>query len=125
MATERLQRRIEQLLDEAEDAISRHDWAIVHDRAQSVLAIDPDHDDGQALLAVAERGLGSLGQALPSMDQSAQASSTPETQPTSFANGRYEVKRFLGEGGKKKVYQALDTLLDRRRRFPRDRGRNS
>ncbi|MFQ6026542.1 MAG: serine/threonine-protein kinase PknK [Dehalococcoidia bacterium] len=34
-------------------------------------------------------------------------------QPTSFANGRYEVKRFLGEGGKKKVYLAHDSLLDR------------
>ena len=34
-------------------------------------------------------------------------------QPTSFANGRYQVKRFLGEGGKKKVYLAQDTLLDR------------
>ena len=34
-------------------------------------------------------------------------------QATSFANGRYEVKRFLGEGGKKKVYLAQDTLLDR------------
>ena len=34
-------------------------------------------------------------------------------QPTSFANGRYQVKRFLGEGGKKKVYLATDTLLDR------------
>ena len=34
-------------------------------------------------------------------------------QPSSFANGRYEVKRFLGEGGKKKVYLAHDTLLDR------------
>ena len=113
MATERLKRRIEQLLDEAEDAISRHDWNIVYDRAQSVLAIAPDHDNGQALLAVAERGLVSLGQALPSMDKPAQASSTPETQPSSFANGRYEVQRFLGEGGKKRVYLAQDTLLDR------------
>ncbi|HEU0075337.1 MAG TPA: AAA family ATPase, partial [Dehalococcoidia bacterium] len=34
-------------------------------------------------------------------------------QPTSFANGRYEVKRFLGEGGKKKVYLAHDARLDR------------
>jgi tetratricopeptide (TPR) repeat protein/ribosomal protein L40E len=34
-------------------------------------------------------------------------------EPTSFANGRYQVKRFLGEGGKKKVYLAHDTLLDR------------
>jgi len=30
-----------------------------------------------------------------------------------FANGRYEVKRFLGEGGKKLVYAAHDSLLDR------------
>ena len=34
-------------------------------------------------------------------------------QPTSFADGRYQVKKFLGEGGKKKVYLAHDTLLDR------------
>ena len=33
--------------------------------------------------------------------------------PTSFANGRYEVKEFLGEGGKKRVYEAHDTVLDR------------
>jgi tetratricopeptide (TPR) repeat protein len=37
----------------------------------------------------------------------------PTAQPTSFASGRYQVKRFLGEGGKKKVYLAQDTLLDR------------
>ena len=37
----------------------------------------------------------------------------PTAQPASFANGRYEVKKFLGEGGKKKVYLAYDTLLDR------------
>jgi tetratricopeptide (TPR) repeat protein len=34
-------------------------------------------------------------------------------RPTAFANGRYQVKDFLGEGGKKKVYRAHDTLLDR------------
>jgi serine/threonine protein kinase len=34
-------------------------------------------------------------------------------EPTSFARGRYQVKKFLGEGGKKKVYLAHDTLLDR------------
>jgi class 3 adenylate cyclase len=33
--------------------------------------------------------------------------------PTSFAGGRYQVRRFLGEGGKKRVYLAHDTLLDR------------
>ncbi len=34
-------------------------------------------------------------------------------QPISFANGRYQVKKFLGEGGKKRVYQAHDSVLDR------------
>ena len=37
----------------------------------------------------------------------------PTTSPSSFANGRYQVKQFLGEGGKKRVYLAQDTLLDR------------
>jgi len=39
--------------------------------------------------------------------------SPPSPEPTSFAAGRYQVKKFLGEGGKKKVYLAHDTLLDR------------
>ncbi|MCH8814974.1 MAG: protein kinase [Chloroflexi bacterium] len=33
--------------------------------------------------------------------------------PTSFAGGRYEVKSFLGEGGRKRVYLAHDDRLDR------------
>jgi len=37
----------------------------------------------------------------------------PSPEPTSFANGRYQVRKFLGEGGKKKVYLVHDTLLDR------------
>lgn len=37
----------------------------------------------------------------------------PPPIPTSFVGGRYEVRRFLGEGGKKKVYLVHDSLLDR------------
>src|SRR5439155_23169959 len=33
--------------------------------------------------------------------------------PSSFAGGRYLVQRFLGEGGRKKVYLAHDSKLDR------------
>ena len=33
--------------------------------------------------------------------------------PASFASGRYQVKRFLGEGGRKRVYLAHVTRLDR------------
>jgi hypothetical protein len=32
------------------------------------------------------------------------ARQTPSPHPTSFVNGRYQVVRFLGEGGKKRVY---------------------
>ncbi|MCH8109388.1 MAG: protein kinase, partial [Chloroflexi bacterium] len=45
--------------------------------------------------------------------QEAPVQSTLPAQPDSFADGRYQVKRFLGEGGKKKVYLAHDELLDR------------
>jgi hypothetical protein len=41
---------------------------------------------------------------------------TPEPSPalpSSFAGGRYDVKRFLGEGGRKRVYLAHDDRLDR------------
>jgi tetratricopeptide (TPR) repeat protein len=41
------------------------------------------------------------------------APSPPSPIPTSFVNGRYQVKKFLGEGGKKKVYLVHDTLIDR------------
>src|SRR5258708_34127593 len=33
--------------------------------------------------------------------------------PQSFASGRYTVKGFLGEGGRKRVYLSHDTRLDR------------
>ena len=37
----------------------------------------------------------------------------PFSPASSFANGRYQVKKLLGEGGKKKVYLAHDSVLDR------------
>ncbi len=42
-------------------------------------------------------------------------STTPSAHelPESYVGGRYEVKRLLGEGAKKRVYLARDTQLDR------------
>ncbi len=57
MASERLQRQIDVLLDEAEAAIKQLDWRVVHDRSQAVLAMDPENSDGLAFLATAERAL--------------------------------------------------------------------
>jgi serine/threonine protein kinase/tetratricopeptide (TPR) repeat protein len=54
------------------------------------------------------------GQSLTQSVEQPPFSPPPATPPpTTFASGRYEIKEFLGEGGKKKVYKAYDTLLDR------------
>ena len=112
MASERVQRRIDILLDEADQAIAQSDWSVVRDRAQNVLALDPDNGDAATFLAAADRALASSGQ--PPASTSTPTSKEPTAdQPTSFANGHYQVKPFLGEGGKKKIYLAQDTTLDR------------
>ena len=51
--------------------------------------------------------------ATPPPQTSAPPIPAPSPETTSFADGRYQVKRSLGEGGKKKVYLAHDTTLDR------------
>ena len=76
------------------------------DCARDVLRLEPGNSDALSFLAAAERD----------PEDTADTSRTlaPVTgEPASFANDRYQVKRFLGEGGKKKVYLAQDTLLDR------------
>ena len=117
MASERVQRRIDRLLDQIEEAVDQLDWSTVRDRAQAVLALDRENPDALTFLEAAEFALGNSS-GLPPMrsptpEQPAIPSPPTVDQPTSFANGRYQVKRFLGEGGKKKVYLAHDTTLDR------------
>ena len=112
MASERLQRRIDILLDEADQAIAQSEWSVVRDRAQNVLALDPDNGDAATFLAAADRALAS-GSQPPAATPTPISNEPTADQPTSFANGRHQVKRFLGEGGKKKVYLAHDITLDR------------
>ena len=118
MASDRIQRRIERLLDEIERESDRDNWQRVCDLAKQVLGFAPDDVNAKAFLSVAEERLSSTGidetPAVAPLSGTITAGTAPApAQPTSFANGRYEVKRFLGEGGKKKVYLAQDTLLDR------------
>src|SRR5262245_18727963 len=115
--SERIQRQVDRLLDEADDAVRQLDWHVVLQRARAALALDPESEDARGYLVAAERELGS------SMLQTAAGTSpafsvvmppSPEpAQPTSFGQGRYDVKRYLGEGGKKRVYLAHDRMLDR------------
>ena len=66
MASDRIQRQIDRLLDEAEQAITSEDWSTVASRARSVLAIDPENTEGLAYLAAAERA---QGNSLPPLTQ--------------------------------------------------------
>ena len=104
MTSERAKRRIERLLDRIDAAEEADDWSSVQILSQNVLAVDPENAEATAYLEAAERWLAA---ATPPQ------SSTPESTPTSCANDRYQVSKFLGEGGKKRVYLAHDTLLDR------------
>ena len=58
MASERIQRRIESLLDEADQAVSQFDWEAVRQRAEAVLRLDPQNSDALSYLAAANRGAG-------------------------------------------------------------------
>src|SRR5581483_5929850 len=116
MLSDRARRRIEQLLDEADQAIGQEDWELVRKNMRAVLTLDPANGDAESYLAAAERGL--AAQHHPADAGVTTSPSTPgiaasRPAPTAFAEGRYEVKRFLGEGGKKRVYLAHDTKLDR------------
>ena len=106
MASDRRRLRIERLLDEAEDAVARYDWQAVREAAQAVLAFDPENSDAIDLLTGAERAL-SISAPTPASPRTTSgfpsASSPTSDQPRSFANGRYQVKRFLGEGGARSV----------------------
>lgn len=57
LASERLKRQIDGLLDEVEAAVSQLDWLVVRDRTQAVLALDPENADAATFLAAAERAL--------------------------------------------------------------------
>ena len=65
-----------------------------------------------------ERFCGQCGAPLEKDAAPSSATPAPSVQPavtpgTSFSEGRYQVKSFLGEGGRKRVYLAHDSRLDR------------
>ena len=146
MTSERVQRRIDGLLDQAEEAVVARDWSAVDEIARSVLAVDSENSDARAFLAMAAPHVGggvpnsteTSPEALERLGEPGDSSPSPRpfpagrggsdlavdgpsrtsghgdfSTPTSFASGRYNVSDFLGEGGKKRVYLAHDTLLDR------------
>ena len=55
MPSERIQRRIDSYLDQADEAAARFDWEEV--RRQAALSLDPENADALAFLAAAGRNL--------------------------------------------------------------------
>ena len=109
MASERVRRRIDRLLDQIEEAVDQRAWERVQALANDVLTLDPQNRDALAFLAAAERGSGRPG-AAPLTPTTADVASTeraptpvpnapsaelrarPElVEGTSFAGGRYQL----------------------------------
>ena len=95
MPSERVQRRIDSLLDDAEQAIAGNDWEVVLERVRSVRALEPDNADAVFYRDVAARAsngivTGEVG--IPAEDVAVPAISDAE-MPTSFADGRYEISK--------------------------------
>jgi hypothetical protein len=126
MTSERVQRRIDRLLEQADEALDRLDWNEVRVRAEAVLSLEPENRDAVTYLEAARRNLKEVMES--TAEPASEATELAKTyrpgsdeSPASFASGRYIVKKFLGEGGKKRVYLAHDTLLDRDVAFARSR----
>src|SRR5207245_187580 len=54
MPSERVQRQIDRLLDQCEEAIAQRDWAAARELSESVLRMDPGNADALAYLAAAQ-----------------------------------------------------------------------
>jgi len=99
MASERIQRRIDLLLDEADQALADGNWPVVSDCSQKVLALEPNNSGALTFLAAAERarvvpmppgGQSQIPGAAPAAT-TAQPTSPSAEPRTSFDNGRYQV----------------------------------
>jgi class 3 adenylate cyclase/tetratricopeptide (TPR) repeat protein len=67
---------------------------------------------GQTLTGATDAGEGPRGPAPATLPADKPAGGQAGL-PASFAGGRYQIRRFLGEGGRKRVYAAYDTALRR------------
>ena len=84
MVSDRVQRQIDRLLDEAEVAIATSDWATVGDCARNVLRLDPENSDALSYLAASERDPDSGGGASSSNAQDlADQANTLSAEPQS------------------------------------------
>ena len=75
MPSERIQRQVDRLLDEAEAALAANDWPRVREAASNALRLDPENADARSFLEAADRDGG--GSAPPRSTTSEPPSSVP------------------------------------------------
>lgn len=76
-ASERVQKRIDRLLDQIEEAADQRDWSAVHQLAEDVLRLEPENADALTYLAAAERDPRGTAAPSPTQAQRAQLETTP------------------------------------------------
>lgn len=92
MPTERVQRRIDALLDQVDQAVDSLEWARVRELCDGVLRLDLDNEDAQAFIEAAGRETAIMLE--PASDASPTITSTPPAAassmelPESLAGGR-------------------------------------
>ena len=96
MVSERMQRRLDAFLDEADEAASAQDWPRVVGAARAALAIDAENGDAQTFLKIAvANGVDDeapAANALASTPAASPPASVAPAQPESFVGGRYHVR---------------------------------
>ena len=57
MASERVRRQIDRMLDDVEEAAVSRDWPLVLERSRMIFAVDPENEDAAAFATLAEAAL--------------------------------------------------------------------
>ncbi len=70
MPSERMQRRIDRFLDQAEEAVENREWDAAQEFCRAALALDGNNEDARALLDAAQQATGSVGKAKDAADSS-------------------------------------------------------
>ena len=106
MTSERIQRRVDRLLDQIEEAADQRDWQGVHQLAQDVLRLDPENADARGYLAAAERDPEPASSAPPTAQSEITDQPTSVTAPD--AERRQLTVMFCDLQGSTALSQQLD-----------------
>ncbi|MCH7712060.1 MAG: AAA family ATPase [Chloroflexi bacterium] len=110
MTSQRVQRQIDRLLDEAEAAFAQRDWLAVRERAQDALTLEPENQDALTFLTAAERALEANTRSGPPIPQTetTPAEQTPQVVNTHEAERRQLTVMFCDLQGSTALSQQLD-----------------